>query len=343
MAPKRKRKRSTQTNKQKEALKTLESEARRALRRLHELRLRELLVQLEGIMKQLQHASKLDQSQLRTLTRRGLDAINNFERQAGRPPIQTRMAKEGGGESGGAEPGQLNGSCEWKCSVGLQACMEVARAEPTEIGYDIAVALCEAEYLACMAICALEQWVPGGGGNSHGPGPSGGDNTGNDTGGDDSGAGCFVADTPVLMHDKTFKPIEQVTCGDTVLSKDEKTGAVTGQLVTRKWIHKDKRTLLLHLNNGETLGTTNPHRFFVNGKGFVPARNFKCGTCLVTQTEGEIRIVGIESPKKLESVFNLDVEGFHTFFVGNSAAWVHNAKIENGSDDNSGDDDGGDE
>src|SRR5690349_18289560 len=110
-------KRLTKKDKERQALHALESNAKQALRRLHELRVRELLSQLERILKRLQHASKLDQSQLRALTRRGLAAINNFERQAGRPPLRTRLAEVGEEEGGGGARG--NGSCEAQCAADL--------------------------------------------------------------------------------------------------------------------------------------------------------------------------------------------------------------------------------
>jgi hypothetical protein len=34
--------------------------------------------------------------------------------------------------------------------------------------------------------------------------------------------GCFVAGTPVVLADGSLKPIEQVSVGDCVLSRDEK-------------------------------------------------------------------------------------------------------------------------
>ena len=68
--------------------------------------------------------------------------------------------------------------------------------------------------------------------------------------------GCFVAGTPVWMGDGTTQPIEQVKVGDTVLSKNEKTGEVAAKKVLHTNVRHDIWTRKLTFEGGNVLETT---------------------------------------------------------------------------------------
>lgn len=138
--------------------------------------------------------------------------------------------------------------------------------------------------------------------------------------------GCFVAGTRVLMADGTQKPIEKVSVGDLVLSRHEKTGEVAAKSVRRTFIHHDKSTLVLQLGN-ELIETTREHPFYVEGKGFVPAGQLLLCNSIVTRAGPAVALSTIERTGTRKTVYNLEVEDFHTYFVGNSALWVHNLCI----------------
>ena len=157
---------------------------------------------------------------------------------------------------------------------------------------------------------------------------------------------CFVAGTPVQMADGTTIPIEQVKAGDWVKSRDPKTGVTEARRVLQTTVRQTGQVLTLALSDSktgrqETITTTGEHPFYVNGKGFVKAGDLGIGTSIVTRAgpaltlnhltwqnapaqsgivlDGEAHPVGY-------AVYNLIVEGDHTYFVGitGGGAWVHN-------------------
>jgi YD repeat-containing protein len=152
------------------------------------------------------------------------------------------------------------------------------------------------------------------------------------------GTGCFIAGTPVVFDDGKTKPIETVKVGDYVVSRNETTGNTSAQRVSRTWIHKVQATLLLHLTNGEKVETTKEHRFSVADQGFVGAGQLAPGATLNTQSEQNVQVAGIEPQEQSTTVYNLEVENFHTYFVGKDGVWVHNLKDDEGK---GGDDKGG--
>jgi len=163
---------------------------------------------------------------------------------------------------------------------------------------------------------------------------SGGDTTpGDQSGGSESGGvegpsdgACFVAGTPVILANGTFSPIENVQAEDLVLSRDEETGDIAPRRVIRQWTHSNHLTLLLQLTNGAKIETTKEHRFAVQEGGFVAAGDLKPGIRLATQSQQLLEIFSIEQQAGRSKVYNLSVEGFHTYFVGEAGLWVHNDK-----------------
>jgi RHS repeat-associated protein len=137
---------------------------------------------------------------------------------------------------------------------------------------------------------------------------------------------CFVVGTPIPMTADSYKPIEQVTVGDTVLSRDAQTGTTEAKKVVQTFVHDTEQTLLLSFANGEQVETTPGHPFFVEGKGFVLAGRLALGNAIVTRAGPATRLVSIQNKTGRVRVYNFEVEGFHTYFVGsnNGGLWVHN-------------------
>ncbi len=138
--------------------------------------------------------------------------------------------------------------------------------------------------------------------------------------------GCFVAGTPVQMADGTSRPIEEVKAGDRVLARDEVTGATGAQTVEEAFAHVAASSVVLHLDSGETVETTDEHPFYVAATGFVPAGRLAVGNAIVTRAGPPAVVVAIEHRRRPLEVHNLRVEGAHTYFVGLSGGgvWVHN-------------------
>jgi hypothetical protein len=72
--------------------------------------------------------------------------------------------------------------------------------------------------------------------------------------------------------------------------------------------------------------TTGSHRFAVVGRGFRPARTLRRGDHLVSRSGScELIEYKVVNDKPL-AVYNLEVSGAHTYFVGTDELWVHNLK-----------------
>ena len=79
--------------------------------------------------------------------------------------------------------------------------------------------------------------------------------------------------------------------------------------------------------NGEEIITTVDHPFYVQGRGFIEAGNLLVGDKLVSANNVDLIIEDYRMELIAEpvSVYNFQVEDFHTYFVGDCGVWVHNA------------------
>jgi hypothetical protein len=172
----------------------------------------------------------------------------------------------------------------------------------------------------------------GGGGRPVSAGSSDGDGSSSGSAGGTPSVPCFAAGTLVTLGDGSRKAIEMVDVGDLVLSQREDGGALGAQRVSRIWEHTVQRTLLLNFSNGEQLETTKEHRFHVDGGGFVSAGRLRPGAALNTPVNNVV-LRGAKERNATTQVYNLEVENFHTYFVGDNLVWVHNKKDNEGEGD----------
>lgn len=109
-----------------------------------------------------------------------------------------------------------------------------------------------------------------------------------------------------------FKPEPR---GELVLK--EVTNVFRGE--TYEWLH-------VVLSNGEELKCTREHPYSVKGKGWVAAGDLQPKDELVTADGRECLIdnIWIEKLDTPETTYNIEVEGCHNYFVGNSGILVHN-------------------
>ena len=84
---------------------------------------------------------------------------------------------------------------------------------------------------------------------------------------------------------------------------------------------------LVHVTAGGDIITATPeHPFYVPQRGWVGAIELRAGDILV-QVNGEYAVVERIEHELLETpvtVYNFEVEGFHTYFVGDAGVLVHN-------------------
>ena len=84
--------------------------------------------------------------------------------------------------------------------------------------------------------------------------------------------------------------------------------------------------------DGTTVTTTPTHPFYQPQKGWIDVIDLRAGDILV-RSNGEYVVVEAIEHELLESpitVYNFEVEDFHTYYVGDTSVLVHN-KCSNGS------------
>ena len=137
---------------------------------------------------------------------------------------------------------------------------------------------------------------------------------------------CFIAGTTILTA-TGLVAIEKLAAGDKVISTNPDTLETAEKTVLETYVRKVNK--LVHITiNGEEIVTTDNHPFYVQGRGFINAGNLLVGDKLVS-VNGEDLIIEdyyLELTEEPVSVYNFQVEDFHTYFVGDCAVWVHNAE-----------------
>ncbi len=142
--------------------------------------------------------------------------------------------------------------------------------------------------------------------------------------------GCsFTPDTMILTKDG-YKTIVEINIGDFVLSKNDETGETAWRQVTdtfKDW-HTETITFIVIDENGieEHVTTTAEHPFYVDNQGWTPAGNILEGTTISgPKSENDINIVSIQINQDPQYAYNFTVDTDHTYFVGKTNMWVHNA------------------
>jgi hypothetical protein len=135
---------------------------------------------------------------------------------------------------------------------------------------------------------------------------------------------CFVAGTPVWT-DAGPVPIEQIVPGDLVLSQNPDTGELAYRPVMQTTLRPPSPLVSLRVNGQteETIVTTRGHRFWVEGHGWEMAKFLRPELSLHTLDHGAgVQEVTLHGEEKSEEAYNLVVDGFHTYFVGQSQLLV---------------------
>lgn len=139
---------------------------------------------------------------------------------------------------------------------------------------------------------------------------------------------CFVAGTPVETRDG-LRAIDRLAIGDQVLSRHEETGEIAYRTVVRTIVIEDKQIYRLvvadEAGNRETIRTTDEHPFWIAGHGWVRAADLREGDPLLTPSGEHRVVVSLVEEEGLETVHNIEVDEFHTYFVGELRIFVHNA------------------
>jgi len=132
----------------------------------------------------------------------------------------------------------------------------------------------------------------------------------------------------VLLYDGTTQPIDENEPGDTVWSRDPETGEFGCREVVALKITPEQRVLSVEVSTSEggseIFGVTAEHPFRVVGEGWKPAEELKPGDEIFTSAGGWMWVTGSTWQAYTQTVYNFEVADFHTYFVGDGGAWVHN-------------------
>jgi hypothetical protein len=138
---------------------------------------------------------------------------------------------------------------------------------------------------------------------------------------------CFAAGTLVATAAGP-SPIERIHEGDLIWSRDEVSGDIALRPVLQRHVTPGQTLMTLVASAGsgdaETLRVTAAHRFWSTARGWVGAKDLGSGDRLWSLDGAPFEVVSQSSSLERQTVYSLDVDGYHTFFVGKQGIWVHN-------------------
>jgi RHS repeat-associated protein len=137
---------------------------------------------------------------------------------------------------------------------------------------------------------------------------------------------CFEAGTSIDTPDGPVS-IEDIEAGDEVLSRNEATGAIEAHRVAQTFEHTADTVVEVHLASAagvETIVATPEHPFRVQRGGWVGAGELRAGDEVVSEDGEGAVVVNVLGRTEPTLVYNFEVEGAHTYFVGDVGVLVHN-------------------
>ena len=135
---------------------------------------------------------------------------------------------------------------------------------------------------------------------------------------------CFIAGTVVLTAIGN-KAIEEIEIGDFVWAENPETGEKELKEVVQTFVNETNELVYVYVN-GEEIVTTPEHPFYIPNQGWTASIQLRAGDILVLQNGKYVVIEKIQH-EILESpitVYNFEVEDFHTYYVGTAGVLVHN-------------------
>ncbi len=141
---------------------------------------------------------------------------------------------------------------------------------------------------------------------------------------------CFVAGTPVETCDRGEQPIEELEPGEEVLSRDPDSEVISCQPIVRTFRRQaDDLGRVTYTDAGgkqETILATLGHRFWVEGRGWVALGDVAANDVLQAASGETLHVSALQGLRsRPTTVYNIEVKSSHTYFVGKSHVWVHNA------------------
>ena len=125
-----------------------------------------------------------------------------------------------------------------------------------------------------------------------------------------------------------IESIEKFEGGEEIWARphDNPTGPLQKCKVVRAFKNGVKETMFVKFENGLELRGTTEHPFYVKGKGWTPLGELSVGDVCFDREQKPVAVTEIIKDGKQVEVFNIEVEGCHTYYIGNDAfeILVHN-------------------
>jgi len=140
---------------------------------------------------------------------------------------------------------------------------------------------------------------------------------------------CFAAGFEIELADGTTKNIEDFDGTEEIWSRphDNPTGQLQKCKVVRAFKNGIKETMLVKFDNCLELRGTKEHPFYVKEKGWVALGELKIGDVCFDREQNPIVVREIIRDGKIVEVYNIEVEGAHTYYIGKNGleVLVHNS------------------
>ncbi|GAA0484539.1 hypothetical protein Ade02nite_87750 [Paractinoplanes deccanensis] len=141
----------------------------------------------------------------------------------------------------------------------------------------------------------------------------------------------FTGGTEVKLADGSTKPISEIRIGDKVAAADPATATAGGRTVTALIAGEGEKHLVdvtVEADGADaTVTATDGHPFWVEDtRRWTAAKDLRTGQRVRTDTGAAVTIVALRPYTERERVYNLSVDGLHTYHVlaGKTPVLVHN-------------------
>ncbi len=137
----------------------------------------------------------------------------------------------------------------------------------------------------------------------------------------------FVGDTPVLSDDGKYYPIESFPVGSAVMSRCENTGEMAVRKVLKTFSNVVETYYVFYDRPDKVdtvpLRVTIEHPIWVRRKGWTPVRELQVGDLMQTTDATPMTVAHVRQTGSKHLVYNLHIEDFHTYFVGDEGIWAN--------------------
>ncbi len=149
-----------------------------------------------------------------------------------------------------------------------------------------------------------------------------------------TGCNSFLGDTPVLMADRSTKPIGQLRPGDRVVATDPRSGRTTVETVTAHIVGHDTELTDVAVVDGDGIVSiihTTPHHpiWDRTANAWVDASALDRYHQLYIESGSTLTVLAVHSFVGSQRMYNLTVETVHTYYVlaGTTSVLVHNSNL----------------